>query len=270
MTTLATAVSDLVEAERSTRKPRAVRPLESRVARATRTMWRRQERAVLARLARRRREFAPAKLAEALAVDDMGDEVAAALAPFARVLEVELGRVWPRALVAGHRSAVTDVGMRMRLDLEDRRATAWLKGRGAARVTGVDDVTRAQIRTVLVQASEHGWSYDRTAKVISERFAAFRTGVPQKHLRSRAELVSVTEVGDAYEHGRQLAIEDLADAGVDVEKSWLALGDERVCEICGPNARAGWIASKRSFPSGHDRPLGHPGCRCDMSLRPAG
>jgi hypothetical protein len=172
-------------------------------------------------------------------------------------------------MTAGARSAGTDLAMRLSFDLADERAVAWLEQAAAERVTAINDATRAQLRTLLTQASDEGWSYQRAAKAIEQRFAAFRSTVPQQHLRSRAELVSVTEVGDAYEAGRAMAIDDLVETGVDVQKAWLAVGDERVCAICGPNASAGWVASDKSFPSGHDRPLGHPGCRCDMSLRAA-
>lgn len=269
MSALLEAALNLAEAERAGRKQRATRPMEGKVKAAARKMWNAQQRAVLQRLAKRRRQFAPATVTEALAVDDFDAELVAALAASERILEVELERQWPRALAAGHRSAGADMAARLAFDLADERAVAWLEQAAADRVAGITAATRSQLRTVLVQAADEGWSYQRTAKAIEQRFAAFRSGVPQKHLRSRAELVAVTEIGDAYEAGRQLAIDDLVDAGVDVEKAWLAVGDERVCEICGPNWRKGWIGSDKSFPSGHDRPLGHPGCRCDMSLRPA-
>ena len=270
MTTLEVAVAELVEAERSTRKHRAVRPLEARVQRAAKSMWRRQHKATAAVVARHSREFTPRPLREAADPGDLTAEIAAAIAPAARILEAELARAYPRALAAGAAAVGRDITMRARFDLKDERAIAWLKDRAADRVRGITAETASQMRTILATAADQGWSYQRTAKEISTRFAGFSTAVPQRHLRSRAELVAVTEVGDAYEHGRQLAVDDLTAAGVDVEKSWLAVGDERMCSLCGPNWRKGWIASDKTFPSGHDKPLAHPGCRCDMSIRPAG
>lgn len=269
MSTLLEAVEQLAEAERAGRKQRAARPLEAKIKAAARKTWTVQQRRVVAVLSKRRRQFTPTKLQEALAVDDFDADLAAALAASSRILEVELERQWPRAMTAGARSAATDLQVRLSFDLADERAIAWLESAAADRVAGINAETRSQIRTILTAASDEGWSYGRAAKAVEQRFAAFRTVAPQGHIRSRAELVAVTEVGDAYEAGRAMAIDDLVAAGVDVEKAWLAVGDEKVCAICGPNARAGWIDSEKAFPSGHDRPLGHPGCRCDMSLRPA-
>lgn len=269
MTGLLEAALELAEAERTTRKQRTARPIEAKVKAAARRTWAVQQRRVIAVASKRRRQFTPAKLQEALAVDDFDSEIADALTATSRILEVELERQWPRAMSAGARSAALDLRIRLAFDLADERAVAWLEQAAADRVAGINAETRAQVRTILTQASDEGWSYQRAAKAIEQRFATFRTAATQGHIRSRAELVAVTEVGDAYEAGRAMAIDDLTAAGVDVEKAWLAVGDEKVCAICGPNAGAGWIDSDRAFPSGHDRPLGHPGCRCDMSLRPA-
>jgi len=56
---------------------------------------------------------------------------------------------------------------------------------------------------------------------------------------------------------------ELAEAGLTMEKSWLAPGDGKDCDVCATNAEAGWIPLSGVFPSGHPRPLAHEGCRCD-------
>jgi hypothetical protein len=43
----------------------------------------------------------------------------------------------------------------------------------------------------------------------------FAVGVPQEHIRSRAELVAVTEVGEAYEKGASIVAAGLQRARSD-------------------------------------------------------
>jgi hypothetical protein len=52
-----------------------------------------------------------------------------------------------------------------------------------------------------------------------------------------------------------------------MEKRWLTVGDDRVSDGCKDNQRAGWIALNDAFPSGDDRPLRFPGCRCVVQYR---
>lgn len=53
-------------------------------------------------------------------------------------------------------------------------------------------------------------------------------------------------------------------------KSWVTMGDSRVCQVCITNENVGWIAQDRPFPSGHDKPPAHDHCRCRLarSTRP--
>ena len=74
--------------------------------------------------------------------------------------------------------------------------------------------------------------------------------------------IIVHNCGQAYEAGTMLVGQELAALGLEVEKSWLTLGDDRVSDICRTNAAAGWIPLQQSYPSGHERPLGHVACRC--------
>jgi len=75
------------------------------------------------------------------------------------------------------------------------------------------------------------------------------------------------EVGDAYMEEQLAAMNDLSAVGLEVEKYWSTTGDSLVSEVCTENEKAGWIPSKKAFPSGHQRPLAHSGCRCDMLSR---
>ena len=83
-------------------------------------------------------------------------------------------------------------------------------------------------------------------------------------------LVAVTEVGNAYEAGTAGTIRQLEQTGLAMEKSWLTVGDDRVDDECAGNEAAGWIPATAAFPSGHDRPLAHPACRCTLLFRRAG
>lgn len=107
------------------------------------------------------------------------------------------------------------------------------------------------------------------AQAISDRFVEFAVGRPQEHVESRAHLVAVTEVGDAYEHGNEIVVNDLAAAGLRMEKKWDTIGDGRVSDGCRENEQAGWIPIDEEFPSGDMRPLRFPGCRCTALYRRA-
>lgn len=66
----------------------------------------------------------------------------------------------------------------------------------------------------------------------------------------------------------------LQNAGLEMEKSWLTVGDSRVSEGCAANAAAGWIGLEEEFPSDgtydRQRPPRFPGCRCDILYRRKG
>jgi len=141
-------------------------------------------------------------------------------------------------------------------------AIAYLQDYGAKLVTKIDETTRGYIRTQITKALEQGWSYGRTAKMITSRYEDFAIGWPQKHIQSRAHAIAVTEVGEAYCEGQAQVAQYLQFQGLPMEKRWLTAYEP--CEkICLPNEQAGWIPLDQAFPSGHMRTLGHPVCRCD-------
>ena len=77
----------------------------------------------------------------------------------------------------------------------------------------------------------------------------------------------MTEIGDAYAEGNLIVAQELAAAGIEMEKAWSTVGDDKVSELCAGNEAQGWIPLEDAFQSGHQRPLGHPGCRCDLRTR---
>lgn len=158
----------------------------------------------------------------------------------------------------------------IRFDLDNPRAVEYLQREGANLVASINGTTRDYIRTVITEGVRAGQSYNEMAKAITERYAEFAVGRPQKHIESRAHMIAVTEVGQAYSQGNYLVGERLRDAGLGMEKAWDTMGDGNVCEICSGNEGAGWIPFDSAFPSGHMHPLGHPACRCAALYRRVG
>lgn len=172
-------------------------------------------------------------------------------------------------LTAGAENVIADLGMDIAFNLRNPRAVQYLQQHGAQNVAGINDTTRSYLQTVITQGVDEGWSYARMAKAIKDRYAEFAVGVPQQHIRSRAELVAVTESGMAYESGSSIVVRDLQDGGLRMEKSWLTVGDARVDPHCADNAAQGWIPFDEAFSDGSMQPLSHPACRCTALYRRA-
>lgn len=144
-------------------------------------------------------------------------------------------------------------------------AVTWTAGESATLVKRVNEQTRNVLRTILVEGMKDGKSYQKIAREIRERFkrdGMFSNKVPSpRHIRTRAELIAVTEIGNAYEEGSRQVVERL-NKKVKMRKRWITVGDERVSDMDIANSAMGWIKFPRMFNSGHSRPLSHPGCRC--------
>jgi hypothetical protein len=185
----------------------------------------------------------------------------------AKLFSVPIDQAVQAALVLGAATTIGETGLKISFSLQNPRAVSYLQDYGAKLVAGVDDTTRKQLQTIITQAVNDGWSYDRTAQAIIDKFDDFAVGRPQAHIDSRAHLVAVTETGNAYTEGRLQAAQQLQAAGLDMEKAWDTVGDDKVSDGCRNNAAVGWITLDDAFPSGHQRPLRFPGCRCDLMTR---
>jgi hypothetical protein len=252
------AIIRLEEANAALRKRRALAPLERRTERAMRSAFRQQGRAFLARLALLKPYFPPAIREEAAPVPWEGAFDEAALSTI-QAFGAPLDEVTTQALAAGTRAAVADLSIEGSFGLEHPAAVDYLRRRGAERVTQITDTTRSRLRTLLGQAADEGWSYDRTAREIRKQYAGFSA--------TRARNIAVFELGDAYEHGNVLVARDLQDGGLAMEKSWLTVGDDRVRPDHRANQGQGWIPLDDAFGSGDDRPPADPGCRCTLLMR---
>ena len=143
--------------------------------------------------------------------------------------------------------------------LDNPRAVAYTKDYAANTVTGINETSKATLRRVLERGVDNGWSYDRVVHNIKETFNTFST--------SRARLIAVTEMGNAYQEGNMIVARDLQSAGLTMEKRWLTVGDDAVDPDCNANADEGWIPVDQTFSSGADRPLAHPRCRCVLQFQ---
>lgn len=262
---LTESIDHLIEANTALRKRRALAPLERQLAAAMRLAFLRQGRAFVKRL-----ELVRGQFAEAASEGSWGplfDEAALeTLDAFANPLT----NMAEAALAAGLRAAFADLAAETSFDLSHPRAVTYLQRRGGDRITQITETTRARTRAILVQAADEGWGYTRTAKALKALFSGFAgppLAVQPKHLRSRAEAIAVYELGDAYEAANRMVAEDLQDAGLDMQKRWLTVGDSRVRPEHAENQGAEWIPLDDAFPSGHDRPPTDPGCRCTLQMR---
>jgi hypothetical protein len=267
------AIVRIEEANAKVRKRRALAPLERSVEAAMRRAFRAQGRAFLARLALLKPLFPPGgngsgaieagyrshavrEVASPVPWEPAFDEAAlATIQAFSQPLD----EVTAQALASGTKAALADLAVGGSFSLEHPAAVDYLRRRGAERVGQITDTTRTRLRTLLTQAADEGWSYDRTAREIRKRYAGFSA--------TRARNIAVFELGDAYEHGNVLVARDLQDGGLAMEKSWLTVGDDRVRPDHRANQGQGWIPLDDAFGSGDDRPPADPGCRCTLLMR---
>jgi len=91
-----------------------------------------------------------------------------------------------------------------------------------------------------------------------------------REFERRPQRSRVDEAGTTYIQRQMSTAQWLQDEGLPMEKLWVSVGDDSVCDVCRSNEVAGWIRLDDLFPSGHDGPLAHPGCRCDLHSRRMG
>lgn len=148
----------------------------------------------------------------------------------------------------------------------DAAVLNYLKGYSASQLgADVDLATKAKVRATLVRSFEEHWSYNKTIKEVRNLFDGFRARAKQGYIRNRAELIAVTELGNAYSAGSMYSARILAMEGHKVEKAWAITSDP--CPTCEPNAAQGWIPLEKEFSSGHMAPTAHPACRCSLLTR---
>ena len=272
MDKLLDALDRFIEATRRVSKQRALAPLEAQCTKALQKAFRRQGRAMARRLETLRDKW-PIQEADMPAgwddweslFDQAADETLDDfLAPIQKAAKA--------ALTVGAERAIAEIrlGLELSFSLKNPRAVAYLKAHGAELVAGVNETTKAEIRTLLARATDRGWSYNRLAEALIDRYEEFAVGRPQEHIDSRAHLVAVTETGQAYAEGNWIVAQDLRAGGLEMEKHWSTMRDDRVSDGCRANEAQGWIPADQPHLSGHMHPLRFPGCRCDELYRRKG
>lgn len=229
-------------------------------------IWQAQKKRVAAELDTKRNLFEPSRLVEALSWSfwlrpSYWDKIL-------REVSAKFKDTIAAALTISYRGGIdaqiADLpanDLPVQFSLPNEAATQWSATRAARLVSGLDDTTRNNLRSLLTEARESGWAYTKTADEINARFDGFSHAAAQRHIKDRAQMVAVTESCDAYEAGSRKAINTLQTYGLVYDKSWLAAGG--ACpDICLANANQGWIDFKTDFQSGHVTPSGHPSCRC--------
>ncbi len=188
----------------------------------------------------------------------------ATLADFLGPIEEAAGA----AIAAAAKHRVAEFGVDYSFDLKNPRAIAAIKAQAAASVEEIDATTRDDLTRILTQGMEEGYNYQQVARAIAAKYDEYAIPITRpRHIRNRAELIAVTEAAEAYETGNRLVIDEMAAVGLEMEKSWSTVGDDRVSDGCRANAAVGWIPVDQTFPSGHQHAPRFPGCRCAILYR---
>lgn len=219
-------------------------------------LFRVQGRSVIKEFVRFKRHFVEAGIDSA--VDAMLDDALKITIP---EMTKDFAAVGLQGYEWGYADLATNLGLQDAFSLAHPEAVQWANERAAVRVSGVDDTTKGQIRNLISHGLEEGDSYGEVQRSIKRQFEQFAVGSPLEHIQSRAELVAVTEMGEAYEAGAATLSDELEAYGIDQEKARAGPSDERTSDACLADLDVGWIPKDEAFPSGIMSGLEHPGCR---------
>lgn len=264
MTSLRDLLENITALTKIWKRDRALKPIETKLARQMAKAFRAHRTAFM-------REFervGPGILGEASTPPTIEGALETAyqatLADFLGPIEEAAGA----AIAAAARHRVAEFGIDYSFDLKNPRAIAAIKDRAAAAVTEIDATTREEIARILTQWMEEGYNYQQVARAIAAKYDEYAVPITRpRHIRNRAELIAVTEAAEAYETGNRLVIDEMTAVGLEMEKSWSTVGDDRVSDGCRENSQAGWIPVDQTFPSGHQHAPRFPGCRCAILYR---
>ena len=187
----------------------------------------------------------------------------------AALFETAIQVIYIAALQKAFEATSGEMGVEIDFELPTTRIENILGQRAAAMITAIDEATRDIVHEMIVTGHAERKSYAELASELRARFVEFGALKPQRHIRDRATLIAVTEIGEAYGEGQIELGREMEKSGLTMEKSWLTVGDDRVTANCRFNQSEGWIPLAKAFSSGHQRPLRFPGCRCALQLRRA-
>ena len=168
---------------------------------------------------------------------------------------------------AGYADLENSLNLQKAFSLPHPEAVKWAEKHAAIDVADVNKATKKHIRNLIQYGLDEGESYSSVARSIKNQFEQFAVGSPLEHIASRAELVAVTEMGNAYEAGARTLIDEIQATGIDMEKRRGGPSDERTSDACLGDLDDGWIPADRAFSSGIMDGLEHPGCRHNTQYR---
>lgn len=158
-----------------------------------------------------------------------------------------LGPFYEQLLAQAFDSAGLALDTDVSFDLANPRVQDVL-GQLAKSVKGVAETTKEEIRALVGQAADEGWSSADLAQRIREH------GVTSS--KSRSEMIARTETALAYQAGSHLAY---AESSVVQGTEWL-LGSEP-CDVCQPLGGK-IVPLGEHFAEGTLYPPLHPRCTC--------
>lgn len=258
MSALAEAIDALIEANVALRKRRALARPERLLAAAMQRAFTAEGRAFLTKLSKLQSRFPPEirEVAKQIPWEKPFDNAALeTLQAFVQPLD----EFTARSLLSGMTAAIADLSVETSFTLEHPAAVDYLRDHGLEQAKKITGTTREGLRSLLAQAGEEGWSYDKTAREIRNRYAEFS--------RTRAKNIAVYELGASYEEGGLVVARDLQSAGLEMEHAWGTSQDDRVRPEHRANEAEGFIPLEQAFSSGHLNPPTDPKCRCYSKLR---
>lgn len=230
-----------------------------RVARLVSRMFKKQASSVVNRFKKNH------KLTEVRLLEDKKDELDTVGASYSTQIEQLLKTMYLTSAMELDKKFQTGISF----NLKNPRAVKYFKNYGTTLVKNINEETRSRIKTLIENGLDNGHSYDRIARDMRSMFNDWSQLTPKEKsaLRTRTQLIAVTETGNAYQQGNIDLVRSAMDNGLKFQKSWLTVGDGKVDPHCKANEDQGWIDVDETFSSGVDRPLDHPGCRCSTLFR---
>jgi len=261
MTPLEKASRRALAAVQVARKEKFLKPLRTQLYRATAVHFQKQGDAVIGELRRRGHVLNEAVCAEGLG-DDIDGILSNIFADYRPSYTDAMARTLTTAMGGAVRHRLADFAAQINFDLENPLAQEHLKKYCGDQIAKIDESTRRAIKSTIVSGEAEGKSYSEIARAIARKFDSFGDPAPQKHLRNRAETVSVYELANAYESASRQTVDALQSKGLPMQKSSSTAGDDRVSAVCRANEAAGWMPLGDAFPSGHQQAPFHIACRC--------
>ena len=245
------------------RKVAFLEPLHTQLRRYASLHFERQKDALRNELTRRE-----SVLNERVCQEGLGDDIDGIMdsifADYRTIFAGALTTVLGETMKGAVRHRLADADYDISFNLDHPMAQEYLRKYCMDAVKGIDETTRRSMKQIVARGEADGTSYNEIARQMVAKFDAFGTPAPQSHLRNRAELIAVHELGNAYESASRQTVDALEAHGLPMRKYWSNTGDEKVSVQCREDTAAGWIRAGDPFPSGNQHAPGHGGCRCSV------